>query len=160
MRDPNALREVLQMANDPEIMKQAKVSEGPKSLLWIPSALHRCSFLLLTYTYAEMQAMANDPEFKREVDKWLNSDAVQQSMKAAEEIAKDPKKLALFQKQLEDIVKTQKREYTGRQNAQLGMNAIADTMRDPNAMKEAMTMLKDPETVREVRVCRDTESSE
>lgn len=97
--------------------------------------------------------MAADPAFKAEVDKWLNSDAVQKSMKAAEEIAKDPKKLALFQKQLEDIVKQQKREYSGRQNAQLGMNVMANAFRDPNAMKEAMEMLKDPETVREVGVC-------
>jgi hypothetical protein len=94
--------------------------------------------------------MAADPAFKKEVDKWLNSDAVQKSMKAAEDIAKDPKKLALFQKQLEDIVTSQKREYTGRDNAQLGMAAMANTFRDPQAMQEAMRMLKDPETVREV----------
>jgi hypothetical protein len=54
VRDPNALREVLQMANDPEIMKQAKV-RGPESLLgYLPPYILSMSrvFFNPTNTYA------------------------------------------------------------------------------------------------------------
>lgn len=70
-------------------------------------------------------------------------------------MAKDPKKLALFQKQMEDIIMSQQTEkvkqYNGKQNAQMGMSNMAAAVRDPKAMKETLNMLKDPEVIKEVR---------
>lgn len=70
-------------------------------------------------------------------------------------MAKDPKKVALFQKQMEDIIMSQQAEkvkqYNGKQNAQMGMSNMAAAVRDPKAMKETLNMLKDPEVIKEVR---------
>lgn len=45
-----------------------------------------------------------------------------------------------------------KPKYTGKQNANIGLNHLAASIADPGAMAEAMEMLKDPATAREVGI--------
>lgn len=41
-------------------------------------------------------------------------------------------------------------DFTGKENAQIGLQNLAKTAKDPEALKQAFDMLKDPETMKEV----------
>lgn len=43
------------------------------------------------------------------------------------------------------------KEYTGKDNAQMGLDTLAQTVRDPAVMQEAMKMLSDPSIAAEVQ---------
>lgn len=94
--NPEIFREVMQMARDPEVMERAKVSTERTAAfcVWSMSACPSSRMIIpVTGSWFAspllLQAMMQDPQFKAEADKFLNSDAMQKAMEQSLKVGRE-----------------------------------------------------------------------
>jgi len=105
VQDPSLLKEVMELAKDPAAMAEARaLLEDPEfKVSWGRFTIGGDIGVVLVMGWKGVcHTTTCDPQ--AEMDKIINSDAVQRSMKAANEIVKDPVKMAQFQKELQSVI--------------------------------------------------------
>jgi hypothetical protein len=86
----------------------------------------------------------------------MNSPAVKESLKMAEQLANDPQALKAFQNQLQAALGGGAEG--GQDAAKMGLETLAASIQDPAGLMQAMDMLKDPAVVKEVEALVRTPS--
>jgi len=80
--------------------------------------------------------------------RYMNSPAVKESLKMAEQLANDPQALEAFQSQLQATLGGGAEG--GQDAARMGLETLAASIQDPAGLMQAMDMLKDPAVAKEV----------